>query len=45
MPCFTPKLPPESGGMRRRSRLPGTFSARASTAWMLNGPWKVASTS
>ena len=31
--------------MRRRSRLPGTLSARAITGWMLNGPWKFASTS
>jgi hypothetical protein len=37
---LTPKLPPESGGMRNLSRLPATFRARAITEWMLNGPWK-----
>ncbi len=38
-----PKLPPESGGVRSRKRLPGTFSARAITACRLNGPMKFAS--
>ena len=40
-----PKLPPQSGGMRSRSFGPGTRSARAITGWVLNGPWKFASTS
>ena len=39
------KLPPESRGVRRRNRLPGTFRARATTAWIENGPWKFASMS
>ena len=40
-----PKLPPLSGGMRTRNRVPGTRTARAITGCVLNGPWKFASTS
>ena len=43
--CLTPKLPPESLGLRSRSRAPGTPSARAITGCNVNGPWKLDSTS
>ena len=33
-----PKLPPECGGVRRRSRLPGTPSAIAMTGCIAKGP-------
>jgi 2-furoyl-CoA dehydrogenase large subunit len=38
-------LPPESGGVFRRSRLPGTPSAIAMTGCIANGPRKLAVTS
>ena len=34
--------PPESGGVRRRSRSPRRPSAAAATPWSVNGPWKFA---
>jgi hypothetical protein len=43
--CLAPKLPPESGGVVRRSRLAGTPSARAMTGCIASGPWKFAVTS
>ena len=43
--CFAPKLPPESGGVLRRSRFPGTPSASAMTGCIARGPWKFAVTS
>ena len=37
-----PNEPPESGGVRRRSRSPRRPSAAAATPWSVNGPWKFA---
>ena len=45
MSSFEPKLPPELGGLRCRSRLPGMRSARAITGCSENGPWKLETTS
>ena len=37
-----PKVPPESGGVIRRSLEPGSSSAAAATECSVNGPWKFA---
>ena len=40
--ALIPNEPPESGGVRRRSRSPRRPSAAAATPWSVNGPWKFA---